>query len=412
MRFLRVLRLVLVDTRIGRQVVGVVAPLDRVPRGGHRLRGHVDPVRSHIGNVSRLVEALGDLHRLARAEPKLSAGFLLQGRGHERRRGVPRRGLRLDRPDCEVPAFDGTHGQFGGGLVRDIELVELLAAQHRQPRLELLPARRREDGLDRPVLLRVERLDLHLALDDEPQANRLHAARRSRARQLPPEDRRQVEPDKIIQRSPGQIGFDQISVDLARMLHRLGHGGFGDRVEHHPAHRRVLFQSLSVSERLFKMPRDRFALAIGVGGKDQGGIILQRVGDGLDVLFRVACDLPLHLEVVLGIDRSVLRRQVPYVTIACQNCIVRAEILVDCLGLSRRFDNDDWHENPFENCSTIAALNVGWGGLLSTGARHRVADCLSRAGSEARRNPAKPARRVPCPSGRQRPPAPARRYPG
>ncbi len=81
-----------------------------------------------------------------------------------------------------------------------------------------------ERGLDRPIFLRLEGFDLELTVADQPQRNRLHAARRARARQLAPQHRRQGEADEIIERAPGEIGIDQLLVDCTRVRHRLFDG--------------------------------------------------------------------------------------------------------------------------------------------------------------------------------------------
>ena len=54
-------------------------------------------------------------------------------------------------------------------------------------------------------------------------------------------------------------------------------------------------------------------------------------------------DLPDHREIVVGIDRAVLGRQVADVAEGGQDLVVRAEILVDRLRLGGRFDDDDVH---------------------------------------------------------------------
>ena len=96
----------------------------------------------------------------------------------------------------------------------DIEPLDLLAVGPDEPRLEdaaVLGGERRDD---RPVFARDERFDLALAVADEAQRHRLHAARRARAGQLAPQHRRQVEADQIVERAARHVGVDQRLVDL------------------------------------------------------------------------------------------------------------------------------------------------------------------------------------------------------
>ena len=101
----------------------------------------------------------------------------------------------------------------------------------RMSRAVKFPAAAAEIGFDRPVFLRLERFDLELALADEAQRHRLHAACRARAGQFAPQHRREREADEIVERPARQIGVDQLLVDLAGMRHRVEHGGLGYRVE-------------------------------------------------------------------------------------------------------------------------------------------------------------------------------------
>ena len=61
-----------------------------------------------------------------------------------------------------------------------------------------------------------EFLDLQLAVADEPQRHRLHAAGRTRARQLAPQHRREREADEVIERAAGEVGVDQRARRSAR----------------------------------------------------------------------------------------------------------------------------------------------------------------------------------------------------
>ena len=345
MRFLGVLGLVLVHARGFGDVIGPEAALDFITRGHHRFGRHVDAVGAHIGDVACFIEALGGGHALLCAHAVFAAGFLLQGRGHEGCGRVARGRLCLDRLDDQRAGFDRGFGAQRGGFVGEREFLKLRAVPGDQPGLERGTRRRVELGGDGPVFLRAEGFDLDLAVDDQAQADRLHPPGRARAGQLAPKNRRQVEPHKIVQRAPRQIGAHQFHIDLTGGLHGLGHGGFGDRIEDHALHGRIGAQRAGFRQRLDQVPTDRLALAVGVGGEDQVIIGLERVGNRLEMLAAVGGNLPCHFEIIGRIDRAILGRQVADMAERGQNGEVRAQILVDGLCLCRRFDNDDSHVN-------------------------------------------------------------------
>ena len=104
---------------------------------------------------------------------------------------------------------------------------------------------------------------------------------------------------------------------------------------------RVLFL-----QHLEHVPGDRLALAVGVGGQDQLVGALDGAGDIVEALLRLGVDLPDHAEIVLGIDRAVLGREVTDMAERGQHLVAGAKILVDRLGLGGRFDDNDIHEIP------------------------------------------------------------------
>ena len=210
--------------------------------------------------------------------------------------------------DCTVKSrlHDRLNRQFCFGLIGQIKFIKALAAQTGQPRVKLLTPRGAETGADRPIFARVESLNLHLAVNNQPQADRLHPACRFRPRQATPKHGRELEPHKVIQGAAGQIGLDQFHVHLAGIFHRFGDGGLGDGVEHNARYGRIFFDRAALCERLLQMPADRFALAVRVGCEDQLIVVFQRIGDGLDVFFAGSRqppkasqihsrDLPIHL---------------------------------------------------------------------------------------------------------------------
>ena len=84
--------------------------------------------------------------------------------------------------------------------------------------------------------------DLQFAVDNKAQGHRLHASGRAGAWQFAPQNRRESEAHKIVERTSGQVSVDQLHVDGARLFHGLGDGRAGNGVEHHTLY-------LSVAER-------------------------------------------------------------------------------------------------------------------------------------------------------------------
>jgi hypothetical protein len=158
----------------------------RLTRDPDRVRPHIsDEALGALGTeIDALIELLGDRHGFARREAELLAGFLLQGRGDERRRWVAAALAARDRLDDEARAIERGHQRPGRLFVAE---RCLLARDLSQGGHELGWPLRLELGVERPVLDRDERLDLALAVDDQPDRHGLHAPGREPALDLLPE---------------------------------------------------------------------------------------------------------------------------------------------------------------------------------------------------------------------------------
>ena len=72
------------------------------------------------------------------------------------------------------------------------------------------------ERLDGPVLLRLERADLALALDDEPERDGLHAAGGESGLDAVPEDRARLVADEPVEDAAGLLRVHLAVVDLRR----------------------------------------------------------------------------------------------------------------------------------------------------------------------------------------------------
>ena len=349
-RLLGILLLGHVFPRRGRHIGVAIFGCDHAAGGGDRLGGHVDAVGAHIGDeanrlaagVDALIQPLGHLHGAGGGHAELAAGLLLQRRGGEGRGRIAPRRLGLDAGDREPGGLEIV--AEGLGLLRrpDVQPCDLAAVGAGQPGVEGRPGRRRQGGDQRPVFTGDEGLDLALAVANEAQRHRLHAAGRPGTGELAPQHRREAEPDQIIQRPAGQIGVDQRLVDLAWMGHRLADGILGDRVEGDALNRHVL-QHPAGLQSLDDVPGDGLALTVRVGGKNEPIRALHGAGDVGDTLGGLGVDLPQHGEILVRLHRTVLRRQIADVAEGSQHLVARAQIFDDRLGLGRRLDDDDFH---------------------------------------------------------------------
>ena len=199
MRLLRVFGGAAIDPRLARDVSRSELIADQSARRRNRLGSDRHTVGPHIsdqpyrlaGNVDAFIKALGNLHCAARRETELARCFLLQGRGGERRERVAANLAAVDFADGEVRGMqDGSGGGARLGLGVEIEAVEALAVEMCQPRGEGLTRLSPKLDLDRPVLARLERLNLGFPLTDQAQCDGLDAPSRAAAWQLAPQHRR------------------------------------------------------------------------------------------------------------------------------------------------------------------------------------------------------------------------------
>ena len=191
MGFLSIAGLGLEGTTLRGGVGLAKAGLDDAGRLGHGLAREGDRIRAHVGDEADLafvrrhafVQALGGAHRSLRREPELAAGFLLQARGGERRRGVPVRLLGRDFRHNRMAGAKCRCVALGRSSVRDFRL---LARDPDQVRLEGRAVGREKRRLEGPVLARQEGADLALAVDNQPDGDGLHAPGRKSGPNLAP----------------------------------------------------------------------------------------------------------------------------------------------------------------------------------------------------------------------------------
>ena len=349
------LALGLVDAALGHRVGRAVAIGDDLARLAHGHAGHRGRVRAHVGDepdlslarVDALVQVLRDRHRPLRAEAQATARLLLEGGGRERRRRRALLGPDAHLRDDRMRLGDGLD-VTGRGL--DVADIERLAVDAHELGREPLAARRLEDRLDRPVLACDEARDLALALDDQADGHGLDTAGREAAADLARQERAQHVADEAVDDAPGLLGVDEVLVDLAGMGERLADRRLGDLAERDPV--RLLGGHV---RRLGHVPGDGLALAIEVGGEEDGVGPLGGLLDVGDLLAAIVADDVLGREVVVDVDAELalagILGQVADVAVGGEHAIVGAQIAFDRPRLGGRFDDHEvlWHGRE---CST------------------------------------------------------------
>lgn len=172
-----------------------------------------------------------------------------------------------------------------------------------------------------------------------------------------------MEADEIVERAACQIRLHQRCVDVARLFHGLEDRLLGDRVEDDALNGLVLERLLLV-QHLENVPGNGLSLAVGVSREDQAVGTLDRAHDVVQPLLRLGVHVPDHREIMIRVDGAVLGGEVADMTVRRKDLIVRPKVLVDGLGLGRRFHNDDIHETPNETGrpdAVRAAIHVGSG---------------------------------------------------
>src|SRR6516164_8170185 len=179
------------EVRLVRHELAAERRLDEVTHGDQRLIGHAHRVGAHIGDEAArqarnidaaLVQLLREHHRLLDGE----ASGLLQLARDERRRRVALALLRRDGRDGPRGALERRQHGVRLCLAPDLDGVGVLLDELRLELRWLGGCQSREDV---PVLVGHERLDLTLAVADQLEGHRLHAAGAQPAADFVPEER-------------------------------------------------------------------------------------------------------------------------------------------------------------------------------------------------------------------------------
>ena len=346
MGLLRVLHLGAVGARGGGDELLAVGPVDLSPHGVLGLVAEVHRVRTHVGDVATLVQALGDAHDLGGTEAQLAPALLLEGGGHERGLRRAAVGLLLHGAHGDVGAVEGAGQRAGAGFVHhhDVRFGDAVAAEV-LPRGHLRAVEGDERGgerragggeeVDVPVRGGDEGDPLPLALHDQAHRRALHPAGGQAAVDPAPQHRRDLVAVQAVQQAAGLCGVDQPVVDATRVGDGVVDGGLGDLVEDHPLHRDLRLQVLQ------QVPGDGLALAVFVRREVELVGVLHRGTQVLHHVLAAQGQLVGGLEPVVHVDLQPLARQVGHMAHRGAHVERVAEELGDRFRLGRRLHDDE-----------------------------------------------------------------------
>ena len=275
------------------EILGPVLRIDQIPCRLDRNRGQIRGVGSHVGNVARLVEALGNLHCLPGREAALAVCLLLQRAGGKRRGWTRSERLIVDRPHFEVGRFDSSQ-QLVGLLLREQQQrgvpqhtrvgIEIatgrypVAVDRHQHGLELLSPRGCQIRQEVPISGRDKRHPLTFPLDDQTYRHALDTPGRELRTNLPPQQRGDLVAIEPVDDPSGLLGPDQVFVNLARGRQGFQDGFLGDLVKHQAMHRNLGLKDLA------QVPTDGLAFTVFVSGQIEVLGPLDQVFEFFDLL--------------------------------------------------------------------------------------------------------------------------------
>ena len=328
---------------LGGIVLLTVAAHDKLLSGGNGLFADAERVGTHIGdqthgalafNIHALVKLLGNGHGAAGGHAELAAGLLLHGGGGKGGRGrtVLIRPLHgLDGKDSILRLlYHGFH--LGGGFQLCLLAVLPVIPGGEGQLFHVIAG---EVGVQRPVFLRLEILDLPLPVIYHSGGNRLDPSCGQAPLDLLPQQGTELIAHQPVQNTPGLLGIHQILVDVPGIFDALADHVLRDLIEGDP----LCFLVRQIQQAL-EMPADGLALAVRVGCEVHG---IRRLGG----FFQVGNDgfLPLdglvdRLEVIVYIHAEFAFLQVPEMAHAGLYLIVLAQIFSNGFGLRRRLHDD------------------------------------------------------------------------
>ena len=366
-----------VDVRLLRQVLLAEFAFNISARHRHRVLRQVGGVGTHISDVAGFVQTLGHHHGFLHTEAQAVARGLLQGGGDERRRWLAAGRFVFALDDAVAGGFEFLQRSHGLGFVQRLEGLAFFAG-HFKAHVGTLGGA--QVSVDFPIFFGVERTDLALTLHHQLYRDRLHTTGGQATGDLGPQQRRDHVTHDAVEETTGLLGVDTIDIQLARLGEGFLDGFLGDLVEHH-----ALVAAVITADGFPQVPGNGFPFAVQVRREIDGVGIFGEPAQLFDDLFLARKDFILGLPAMFRVHthtrdqllaRFLFRRehrtfargrlaalggrllagasrtaggQVSDMADTRLHHVLVAQVLVDGLGLSRGFHNDQRFAHGSEN---------------------------------------------------------------
>ena len=197
--------------------------------------------------------------------------------------------------------------------------------------------------LDTPILYRDKILYLAFAFDDEPHGDRLHASRTQRVFfHFLGQQRADGVADDSVQHAARLLCVYASHVERARMRERVLNRVLCNFVKLDAMNR---FPRDLIFQHGREMPRNRFAFAVGVGGKINFARALCVLAQFLNHIAFFRSDFVLGFEIVFNVHAQIFLRQIANVSHRRAHAIIASEKFGNRFCLRGRFDNDEGVED-------------------------------------------------------------------
>ena len=329
--------------RGGGNVIRAVAFGDEFPRFGLRLVCHAHRIRPHVRNqadaalcadFNALVQVLRDRHGAAVAETEFAGCLLLQGAGDEGSGRIALLFALFYVGDAVIRAVevgeDGVHIFLRFGFEPGSAARKEFGGKQEL----LFGGDGRQQGGERPVLFGNERKDFTFAFADHSHGDGLDAACRQALLYLLRQHGRELVADKTVEDAPCLLCIHAVNIYRTGLRDGLLHSLLRNFVE---------LNALGVFEiqSLGKMPCNRFAFAVGIGGKEDTGRAPRRTGQFFEDIFAVGDGLIGWGEIVFDIYAEFAFGQVADVAHAGLDDVIAAEKVFKSLGFGRGLHDDE-----------------------------------------------------------------------